>query len=328
VRARNGTLALRAVFNLYVRFAAVSDGHVRAFSREQRRLTDSAATPFERGVMRSKWFVLLSTAFGAAYFTAASSGCSHGNADESPSSRNGSAAHGTDGAAAVAAAGSDAELVACTDASYPGNPSFTGGTTHTDPLQRGRLEFEPVYDSLKCDAPPAPITLVNAEDTYHFHAYSLKNESGADACLRFDIYYRQCSPSAGEWEPPPDPSLPCSEGGCGGVGAHEANVYLGSFDPNDIRSGYLGGAGRLGAGPGRDLFSVKVAAGATFELVVTWAGPVAPAYDPYYSVYVSGCEGAAPPPPPPPADGGTSSDNDAGTANNGGGTGSDGGKTW
>jgi hypothetical protein len=169
------------------------------------------------------------------------------------------------------------------------NTPIEGATTATDPTHKGHLRAAGPGQASTCAAAAVAPPVQDPALDYHYRSYTFRNWTNAAACMTFDIVYRACDFTHGECAPPPNPDASCAEGGCGGVGLHEAAAYLGAFDPNDIRAGYLGDSGFLSGGPGRDVFSVNAPAGADVVLVVTWAGPVAPAFEPHYSMTVTGC---------------------------------------
>jgi uncharacterized protein (TIGR03382 family) len=169
------------------------------------------------------------------------------------------------------------------------NTPVAGATTAADPTHKGQLRAAGPGQASTCGAAPVAPPVQNPTTDYHYRSYTFRNWTSATACMTFDIVYRACDFTHGECAPPPNTDASCAEGGCGGVGLHEAAAYLGAFDPNDIRAGYLGDSGFLSGGPGRDVFSVNAPAGADIVLVVTWAGPVAPAFEPHYSMTVTGC---------------------------------------
>jgi uncharacterized protein (TIGR03382 family) len=190
-------------------------------------------------------------------------------------------------AGAIGALSAAAVVHAANEPKSCSNTPIVGATTALDPTHKGHLRTAGAGQASTCGAPGVAPAVQDPAIDYHYRSYTFRNWTGAAACMTFDIVYRACDFAHGECAPPPDGS--CAEGGCGGVGLHEAAAYLGAFDPNDIRLGYLGDSGFLSGGPGRDVFSVNAPAGADVVLVVTWAGPVAPAFEPHYSMTVTGC---------------------------------------
>jgi uncharacterized protein (TIGR03382 family) len=241
-------------------------------------------------------------------------------------------------AAATARARAPDEPLSCSTTDALGTPpTLNGAATPTDPTHKGHLR--PSSGGGPQDMPStcgvAGVAPAVEEPTldFHYRAHAFRNWLPGAACVTVQLYWRQCDWNIGECAPPPNREGSCAEGSCGGVGFHEATAYAGAFDPADIRSGFLGDTGRNAGGPGQDRFSFDVPAGSDFTVVVTWAGPVAPAYQPHYAMYVTGC-GQAPPVgadagagvdaggdagvQPPPPSGGAGAGADSGAAGKGG----------
>lgn len=189
--------------------------------------------------------------------------------------------------------------LACTNGGMESGvpPLLQSVVKNSDPAHKGHLHLanQPGdrFPFPACGVPNPIPPVVEPELTFHYKAFRFKNRSLTESCVTAELLYYQCGVS----EPCP-PEITCqgdvASGICGGVGFREVTVYLGSFDPNDIRKNFIADATRIAAGPGRDQVNFTVPSLADFILVVR-----APergetvgnglGFDPYFDLWVTGC---------------------------------------
>lgn len=137
-----------------------------------------------------------------------------------------------------------------TDASAQANVTFTGTIDLNDPTQDGRL----ARDGNPSNAGQPPKAFPGNFDQgtpYHFDLYSVTNTTGATTAFSVVLTLQDDSLA-----------LPFSV------------AYLGSFDPTNIATNYLGDVGSSPQNSGESTaFSVLVPAGATLDLVVNEVSP-------------------------------------------------------
>lgn len=188
----------------------------------------------------------------------------------------------------------------------PKDRVLQGVVRQSDPSHYGHLAGRsPEAPIPGCgDAETAP-PIADADAQYHYKTHTFMNRAGAASCVTVQLYYFQCDSSPGSHTEACPPEITCegpvSSGICGGVGPHEVAVHAGAFDPSDIRKNLVAYSGRMEAGPGQDHIEVTIPA--KTELTIVVRGPqlgntvgTGLGYDPYYDLYVSGCNAPATPP--------------------------------
>jgi hypothetical protein len=153
------------------------------------------------------------------------------------------------------------------------NTVTVGAITGTESQQTGRLFRD---DPGSTCAVPQTCAPFDSTPRY-YDSYTYVNNTAATACVFIYLENR-----------------------CGGTASMQSAAYLGSFDPANLCTNYLGD---IGATPNNTFgrqYSVSVPAGATFVVTVNEAGAL---LCPEYELVVAGdiCSGATPTPGPPTA---------------------------
>lgn len=150
---------------------------------------------------------------------------------------------------------------------------ITDALETVDPTQAGRLDTQASSVPSTCGASRSAPAAVDPTAAYPYRAYTFVNRSRSAACIEVLAHV---FPGAAEI-------------GALGAGAHQSAAYLGSFDPGDVRAGYLGDNGANESGPGTMRYAFDVPALAKFVVVVSWTGPAEPGFEPNYELFVGGC---------------------------------------
>src|SRR6266545_5125696 len=144
---------------------------------------------------------------------------------------------------------------------------ITGSITDTDPTQTDRL----FRSGIPQTCPSSNVCAIFGDPTpHHYDAYTLTNTTGATQCVNID-----------------------TNTACTGTNFIFTAAYLGSFDPNNICTNWIGDSG-FSPNP-EQAFQVDVDNGQTIVIVVSEVTPNAGC--PAYTVTVTGiCGGATPTP--------------------------------